>query len=101
MRSPFDTAHFTLQLDNGGYAIPRFVTHSERKDWSKTVQPGSREWVTIVNGVNSQRQAIPAFVTFVAKVCHEALFLLGLPEKRQIAIRDTAWTERVVIHKCE
>jgi len=43
------------------------VTSIERRGRVKKVQPGNREWVTVIQGVNSQGWAIPPFIIVAGK----------------------------------
>ena len=43
------------------------VTSSERRGKPKLAQPGNREWVSVIQGINSQGWAIPPFIIFAGK----------------------------------
>jgi len=43
------------------------VTSSKRRNRPKTAQPGNREWVTVIQGINSQGWAIPPFIIMTGK----------------------------------
>ena len=43
------------------------VTSSERRGKPKLTQPGNREWVSVIQGINSQGWAIPPFIIFADK----------------------------------
>ena len=43
------------------------VTRADRRGKPKTTQPGNREWVTVIQGVNSQGWAISPFMVFAGK----------------------------------
>lgn len=38
------------------------VTASKRRNQPNTIQPGNREWATVIQGVNSQGWTIPPFL---------------------------------------
>jgi hypothetical protein len=40
------------------------VTGSERRGWPKAIQPGNREWTTVIQGINAAGWAIPPFLVF-------------------------------------
>jgi hypothetical protein len=44
------------------------VTASKRRGRLKAVQPGNREWTTVIQGVNAKGWAIPPFIIF--KACY-------------------------------
>lgn len=56
----FDKAGFLMGMIIAGMV----VTASERRARPKSVQPGNREWVTVIQGVNAGGWAIPPFVIF-------------------------------------
>jgi len=43
------------------------VTSSDRKGKPKLAQPGNREWVTVIQGVNSQGWTVPPFIIVKGK----------------------------------
>ena len=56
----FDETGFTM----GMISTAKVVTGSERRGRPKQIQPGNREWVTVIQGVNAQGWAIPPFIIF-------------------------------------
>ena len=40
------------------------VTGSERRNRPKQLQPGNREWTTVIQGINATGWAIPPFIIF-------------------------------------
>ena len=69
------------------------VTSSDRTTKPKLVQPGNREWVTVIQGINSQGWAVPPFIIFKGK------WHLGswyeeqhLPAGWRIAVSENGWT---------
>jgi hypothetical protein len=42
------------------------VTGLERRGRPKAVQPGNREWVTVIQGINAAGWAIPPFIIFAS-----------------------------------
>ena len=38
------------------------VTRAERNGRAKTVQPGNREWATVIQGVNALGWCVPPFI---------------------------------------
>ena len=59
----FDEAGFAM----GVIATAKVVTSLESKNSrTKTIQLGNREWVSIIQGVNSYGWALPPFIIFKA-----------------------------------
>jgi hypothetical protein len=59
----FDEVGFAM----GVIATAKVVTSSEAKSRPKTIQPGNKEWVSIIQGVNSYGWALPPFIIFKAQ----------------------------------
>ena len=62
----------TYNFDETGFMIGKIssqlvVTGSERRHQPKAIQPGNREWVTVIQGINAQGWAIPPFIIFAGK----------------------------------
>jgi len=48
----------------GVIATAKVVTGTDRAGWPRTVQPGNREWVTIIECINAFRGTILPLVIF-------------------------------------
>jgi hypothetical protein len=59
----FNEAGFTI----GKITTQLVVTASERRGRPKAVQPGNREWVTMIQGIDAAGWAIPLFVIFAGQ----------------------------------
>ena len=59
----FNKTSFTI----GVISTLKVVTRAERKGRLRTKQPGNREWVTVVHGINSQGWAILGHVILAAQ----------------------------------
>ena len=69
------------------------VTNSGKRERPKAAQQGNREWVTVIQGVNSQGWAIPPFIIVAGKF-HLASWYEDsqLPKDWRIAVSDNGWT---------
>jgi hypothetical protein len=54
----FDETGFMMGIIMAGMV----VTGSERQGRPKSVQPGNREWITVIQAINAEGQAIPPFI---------------------------------------
>ncbi|KAF6515843.1 hypothetical protein HZS61_004584 [Fusarium oxysporum f. sp. conglutinans] len=54
----FDETGFMM----GVIASGMVVTGAERRGRTKSVQPGNREWITVIQAINAEGQAIPPFI---------------------------------------
>jgi hypothetical protein len=69
------------------------VTASERRSRSKAIQPGNREWATVILGINALGQAIPAFLILKARHHLSSWYKDGdLPQDWVIGVSDNGWT---------
>jgi hypothetical protein len=55
------------------------VTGSDKPGKAKKLQPGDREWTTLVQGVGATGKRIPPFIIFAGKVLISTWFELGIP----------------------
>ncbi|KAH6511176.1 hypothetical protein HBI81_244480 [Parastagonospora nodorum] len=67
------------------------VTGSEKPGKAKKLQPGDREWVTLVQGVGATGKVIPPFLIFAGKVLISNWFH-DLPRDWVIQVSPTGWT---------
>jgi hypothetical protein len=69
------------------------VTGSERRGRPKAVQPGNREWVTVIQGINAAGWAIPPFIIFAGQHYLSAWYEeADIPRDWAIAVSDNGWT---------
>jgi hypothetical protein len=85
----FDETGFMMGVISTGMV----VTSSDGRTKAKRIQPGNREWVTVIQGVNSQGWAVPPFV-IVAGKNHLASWYQnsGFPPDWVIAVSENGWT---------
>ena len=62
----------------GVAATSKVVTSSDTIGRAILVQPGNREWVTAIEGVNAAGWAIPPFVILAGKV-HQSNWYQAIP----------------------
>ena len=84
----FDEVGFLMGIISAGMV----VTASERRTRPKSVQPGNREWVTVIQGVNAEGWAIPPFVIFKGQLHLSAWYSDDVPCDWVIAVSDNGWT---------
>jgi hypothetical protein len=83
----FDETGFTM----GVAGSVKVVTASERRSRPIGVQPGNREWVTLIAGVNARGWAIPPFFIFKAKN-HDRSWYHDILDDWRIGVSDNGWT---------
>jgi len=85
----FDEAGFMM----GVIATAKVVTSSEARNRPKRVQPGNREWVSIIQGINSAGWTVPPFIIFKAAIHLSAWYEdSGLPRNWVITLSENGWT---------
>jgi hypothetical protein len=68
------------------------ITGSERRGAPKAVQPGNREWTTVIQGINAAGWAIPPFIIFAGQHHLSAWYEEDIPRDWAIAVSDNGWT---------
>ncbi|EFQ94073.1 hypothetical protein PTT_08372 [Pyrenophora teres f. teres 0-1] len=67
------------------------ITASEGYGKKKRIQPGNREWVTVIQGVGASGRRIPPFVIFAGKVLIDVWFE-NLPADWVLEVSPNGWT---------
>jgi hypothetical protein len=85
----------TWNFDESGFLMGKIssqlvVTGSEKPGKQKKLQPGDREWVTLVQGVAATGRVIPPFLIFAGKVLISTWYA-NLPRNWVIAVSPTGW----------
>jgi hypothetical protein len=89
----FDETGFQMGVIMSGMV----VTASERRGRPKAVQPGNKEWTTVIQGVNARGWAIPPFVIFAGTYLLEAWFEEeAIPGDWTISVSDAGWTTNML-----
>ena len=69
------------------------VTGSERRGRPKAIQPGDREWVTVIAAINAAGWSVPPFLIFAGKYHLSAWYEEAeIPRDWAIAVSDNGWT---------
>jgi hypothetical protein len=84
----FDEAGFMM----GKITTQLVVTGSERRGRPKAIQPGNREWVTLIAAINAAGWTIPPFLIFAGQYHLSAWYEEDIPRDWAIAISDNGWT---------
>ena len=85
----FDKTGFQM----GKISAQLVVTSSERRSRPKAIQPGNREWVTVIHGISAAGWAIPPFIIFAGQH-HLSAWYKGndIPSDWAISLSDNGWT---------
>jgi hypothetical protein len=88
----------TYNFDETGFMMGQIssgvvVTDAGKPGRAKQIQPGNREWVTVIEGINATGWAIPAYIIFKARQ-HLSNWYKDetLPQDWVISISENGWT---------
>ena len=85
----FDESGFLM----GVITTAKVVTGAESRNHLKAAQPGNREWVTVIQGINSQGWIIPPFIILSGQNHLSAWYEDDdLPGDWIIAVSENGWT---------
>ncbi|SCO92506.1 uncharacterized protein FRV6_16634 [Fusarium oxysporum] len=89
----FDETGFIIGMIASGMV----VTGAERRGRPKSVQPGSREWITVIQAINAEGQAIPPFIIGAGQY-HLANWYResNLPGDWATATSQNGWTDNEI-----
>jgi hypothetical protein len=77
----------------GVIATARVVTGSERRAGRPvTLQPGNREWVTVIECICARGWSLPPMVIFQGKLHQSTWYSEQLPPNWTIGVSDNGWT---------
>jgi hypothetical protein len=77
----------------GVISTAKVVTGTDRAGRPRTIQPGNREWVTVIETINTRGNTIPPLVIFEAVFHQSAWYEDGIiPLDWSIGVSDNGWT---------
>ncbi|MDP1994524.1 MAG: transposase [Ignavibacteria bacterium] len=88
----FDETGFQM----GIISTSKVVTGTGISGRPRTVQPGNREWVTVIEAVGARGVAIPPLVILEAKWHQESWFENDLPSDWSITVSENGWTNNEI-----
>ena len=75
----------------------KVVTGSERRTRLELVQPGDREWVTVIQSICATGYAIPPFIIYKGRVHISAWYEeTDIPRNWKLSVSDNGWTNNVL-----
>ncbi|EAQ83635.1 hypothetical protein CHGG_10039 [Chaetomium globosum CBS 148.51] len=87
----FDETGFQM----GVASTSKVVTRSDRRNRPVVIQPGNREWTTVIECINASGWSVDPMIIFEGKV-HISSWYDGsvLPKTWRIGVSDNGWTTR-------
>jgi hypothetical protein len=92
----------TFNFDEAGFIMGRItprlvVTGSERRGRPKAIQPGNREWVTVIQGINAAGWTVPPFLIYAGQYHLSAWYEEeSIPRDWAVSLSDNGWTNNQV-----
>ncbi|EDN05075.1 conserved hypothetical protein [Histoplasma mississippiense (nom. inval.)] len=91
----FDETGFQMRV----IGTARVITGSERAGNSKLVQPGDREWVTVIAGINATGWALRTMIILKGKMHQSCWYETeGLPSDWVIGVSENGWTTDQLVY---
>ena len=85
----FDETGFMMGMISTGAV----VTASEKRERPKSVQPGNREWTTVIQGINATGWAIPPHIVFKGRHHLSTWYKEdAIPQDWLISVSENGWT---------
>jgi hypothetical protein len=85
----FDETGFQM----GVIGSMKVVTGSERRKRPRLVQPGNREWVTVIQSICAAGYAIPPFIIYKGRVHISAWYEdADVPSNWRVSVSENGWT---------
>jgi hypothetical protein len=84
----FDKTGFQM----GVISTAKVITGAERSK-PVSVQPGNREWVTVIDCISSYGWSVPPVIIFEGKVHQSTWYLDTLPSDWVIGVSENSWTD--------
>ena len=86
----------TYNFDETGFMMGQIkaqmvFTGSEKRSAPKRIQPGNREWVTVIQGISAAGWAIPPFIIFAGKVLISSWYH-DVPRDWILQVSPNGWT---------
>ena len=75
----------------------KVVTGSERRNRPQLVQPGNREWVTVIQSICAAGYAIPPFIIYKGRVYISIWYEeADIPRNWKLSVSKNGWTNNAL-----
>ena len=85
----FDETGFQM----GVISTAKVITGAERSQKPKSIQPGNREWVTVIDCIASSGWALPPVIIFEGKLHQSTWYSETRPLDWATGVSDNGWTD--------
>ena len=87
----FDETGFQM----GVISTAKVITSSDRAGRPRILQPGNREWVSVIEAINTRGVAIPPLIIFNA-IMHQKRWYDWILDNWSIAVSENGWTNNEI-----
>jgi hypothetical protein len=77
----------------GVISTAKVVTGAERSNRPVSIQPGNREWVTVIDCISSYGWSLLSVIIFEGKVHQSTWYTEALPLDWTIGVSENGWTD--------
>jgi hypothetical protein len=89
----FDETGFQM----GVIGSMKVVTGAERSTRPELVQPGNREWVTLIQSICAARYATPPFIIYKGRIHISAWYEeASIPRNWKLSVSENGWTNNML-----
>ncbi|KJZ73072.1 hypothetical protein HIM_07456 [Hirsutella minnesotensis 3608] len=88
----FDETGFNMGIIATTKVVTQTRQPKSRKGRPKATQPGNRNFVTVIEGINATGWALPATIIFEGKVHQSSWYRTGIPKDWVIGLSENGWT---------
>jgi hypothetical protein len=85
----FDETGFQM----GVITTAKVITGAERSNRPTAIQPGNREWTTVIDCISAHKWGLPPVIIFEGKVHLSTWYTDTLPLDWVIAVSENGWTD--------
>ena len=81
----------------GMVATAKVITQADKQSRPSLIQPGNREWVTVIETINASGWVLPPMIIFAGKTHRTNWFeQTNLPLDWSIRVSDNGWTTDIL-----
>ena len=95
----FDESGFQMGVISTEKVITQRSSRTKRSGRPKVQQPGNRNWVTVIEGINATGWTLPSTIIFEGKVHQSSWYRTGIPSTWTIGLSENGWTTNELGYK--
>ena len=95
----FDESGFQMGVISTAKVVTQRRSRTKRSGRPKVQQPGNRNWVTVIEGINATGWTLPSTIIFEGKVHQSSWYRTGIPSTWTIGLSENGWTTNELGYK--